>query len=310
MDALSNVLDIIAMKGGVYFNCYLAGRWGMDIPARPLAEFHIVSKGQCWLRMYDRGEDLLLQTGDIVFFPHGHAHAMLSAPDSPLQNATTLMQQKIAEFGPLVIGAAQEEAQTELLCGYFDFQHCPNHLFLSALPSLIHIKNPAAQERCWLTQVVAMLCYETSNHLQGRTAIVQHLVEIMFAHLIRAYVRQNDNDACILKAMADKKIGKCLNAMHQDITAAWTIEQLANISGMSRTAFISRFQQLSGFNPGDYLTQLRMLKAQRLLPLSETGLIDVAIQVGYQSEAAFSKAFKRFAGISPGAYKKQQRQML
>ena len=69
MDALSNVLDIIAMKGGVYFNCYLAGRWGMDIPARPLAEFHIVSKGQCWLRMYDRGEDLLLQTGDIVFFP-------------------------------------------------------------------------------------------------------------------------------------------------------------------------------------------------------------------------------------------------
>jgi len=98
--------------------------------------------------------------------------------------------------------------------------------------------------------------------------------------------------------------------MHQDITAAWTIEQLANISGMSRTAFISKFQQLSGFNPGDYLTQLRMLKAQRLLPLSDSGLIDIAIQVGYQSEAAFSKAFKRFAGISPGAYKKQQRQML
>jgi len=53
-----------------------------------------------------------------------------------------------------------------------------------------------------------------------------------------------------------------------------------------------------------------MLKAQRLLPLSDSGLIDIAMQVGYQSEAAFSKAFKRFAGISPGAYKKQQRQML
>lgn len=309
MDALSSVLDIIAMKGGVYFNCFLAGRWGMEVQAKQLAEFHIVSRGQCWLRMYDRAADLQLQTGDIVFFPHGHAHAMLSHPDSPIQNATALLKHAMPEFGPLVIGTA-EEAQTELLCGYFDFQNCPNHLFLSALPSLIHIRNPADQELCWLTQIIAMLGYETSNQLQGRTAIVQHLVEVMFAHLIRAYVRQNNSDACILKAMADQKIGKCLNAIHQDIAAAWTIEQLAQISGMSRTAFISRFQQLSGFNPGDYLTQLRMLKAQRLLPLSDSGLVEIAIQVGYQSEAAFSKAFKRFAGISPGAYKKHQRQML
>jgi AraC-like DNA-binding protein len=309
MDALSSVLDIIAMKGGVYFNCFLAGRWGMELQAKQLAEFHIVSRGQCWLRMYDRAADLQLQTGDIVFFPHGHAHAMLSHPDSPMQNATAFLKHAMPEFGPLVIGTA-EEAQTELLCGYFDFQNCPNHLFLSALPSLIHIKNPADQELCWLTQIIAMLGYETSNQLQGRTAIVQHLVEVMFAHLIRAYVRQNNSDACILKAMADQRIGKCLNAIHQDIATAWTIEQLAQISGMSRTAFISRFQQLSGFNPGDYLTQLRMLKAQRLLPSSDSGLVDIALQVGYQSEAAFSKAFKRFAGISPGAYKKHQRQML
>ena len=309
MDALSSVLDIIAMKGGVYFNCFLAGRWGMEVQAKRLAEFHIVSRGQCWLRMYVRAADLQLQTGDIVFFPHGHAHAMLSHPDSPIQNATAFLKHAMPEFGPLVIGTA-EEAQTELLCGYFDFQNCPNHLFLSALPSLIHIRNPADQELCWLTQIIAMLGYETSNQLQGRTAIVQHLVEVMFAHLIRAYVRQNNSDACILKAMADQKIGKCLNAIHQDIASAWTIEQLAQISGMSRTAFISRFQQLSGFNPGDYLTQLRMLKAQRLLPLSDSGLVDIAMQVGYQSEAAFSKAFKRFAGISPGAYKKHHRQML
>jgi len=309
MDALSSVLDIIAMKGGVYFNCFLAGRWGMEVQAKQLAEFHIVSRGHCWLRMYDRAADLQLQTGDIVFFPHGHAHAILSHPDSPMQNATAFLKHAMPDFGPLVIGSA-EEAQTELLCGYFDFQNCPNHLFLSALPSLIHIRNPADQELCWLTQIIAMLGYETSNQLQGRTAIVQHLVEVMFAHLIRAYVRQNNSDACILKAMADQKIGKCLNAIHQDVASAWTIEQLAQISGMSRTAFISRFQQLSGFNPGDYLTQLRMLKAQRLLPLSDSGLVDIAIQVGYQSEAAFSKAFKRFAGISPGAYKKHQRQML
>jgi len=309
MDALSSVLDIIAMKGGVYFNCFLAGRWGMEVQAKQLAEFHIVSRGQCWLRMYDRAADLQLQTGDIVFFPHGHAHAMLSHPDSTIQNATAFLKHAMPEFGPLVIGTA-EEAQTELLCGYFDFQNCPNHLFLSALPSLIHIRNPADQELCWLTQIIAMLGYETSNKLQGRSAIVQNLVEVMFAHLIRAYVSQNNSDACILKAMADQKIGKCLNAIHQDIAAAWTIEQLAQISGMSRTAFISRFQQLSGFNPGDYLTQLRMLKAQRLLPLSDSGLVEIAIQVGYQSEAAFSKAFKRFAGISPGAYRKHQRQML
>jgi len=36
-------------------------------------------------------------------------------------------------------------------------------------------------------------------------------------------------------------------------------------------------------------------------------LVDVALQVGYDSEAAFSRAFKRVVGVAPGAWRRGKR---
>src|SRR5436189_6217686 len=70
------------------------------------------------------------------------------------------------------------------------------------------------------------------------------------------------------------------------------------------TLFRSRFKELLGQTPLEYVTEWRMQKAMQLLQQRDKKLIAVARSVGYESDAAFSKAFKRVVGINPGEYLK------
>jgi AraC-like DNA-binding protein len=87
--------------------------------------------------------------------------------------------------------------------------------------------------------------------------------------------------------------------MHEKVDALWTVETLAVACGMSRSGFASRFKELVGETPLEYLTSWRMQKAAALLQKGDRKLIDVARSVGYDSDAAFSRAFKRVVSVTP-----------
>jgi transcriptional regulator GlxA family with amidase domain len=130
-------------------------------------------------------------------------------------------------------------------------------------------------------------------------------VEVLFTQIIRAYIAQTQTPVGVLSAMADAKLGSALNAMHQHPEYCWSIESLANVAGMSRTAFSHHFHTLVGQTPMHYLTQWRMQKAKMLLETNNISMLSIAEQSGYQSEAAFSKAFKKCMGLSPGACRRK-----
>jgi AraC-like DNA-binding protein len=100
----------------------------------------------------------------------------------------------------------------------------------------------------------------------------------------------------------DPKIGAALRAVHVNVNLPWTVESLAVVAGMSRSAFAHRFKELLGQTPLDYVTEWRMQKALPLLRQGDKKLVEVAQEVGYESDAAFSKAFKRILGLPPREY--------
>jgi len=95
-----------------------------------------------------------------------------------------------------------------------------------------------------------------------------------------------------------------------EATAPWGLmqgkqESLAEVAGMSRSAFAARFKELLGQTPLEYVTEWRMQKAMQLLEQGDKKLVDVARLVGYESDAAFSKAFKRVVGANTREYLKR-----
>jgi len=85
---------------------------------------------------------------------------------------------------------------------------------------------------------------------------------------------------------------------------AWTLESMAACTGLSRSAFFKRFNELAGQSPGQVLLALRMRHASQLLQAGNT-VEQVGAQVGYQSVAAFTRAFAKAVGVQPGAYRRQ-----
>lgn len=305
MDALTDILKSLHLNGGVYFRCELSGPWGMDIGQTPVAEFHVITRGACWVNVESENAPVYLNAGDLVFFPHGHAHLLQdSLTTKAIPPADIIGNQPIENYGPVIYGSGSNPAN--ILCGYFDFDRTVQSPLLNALPPFIHLKGTDATEFSWLQTTINFISHEIRNTRPGSEAVVNRLVEVLFTQIIRAYITQTETPPGFLGAIADPKLGLALNAMHQHPEHYWSVDSLAEQAGMSRTAFAQRFQSVSKQTPMHYLTMWRMQKAREMLSSSNMSMLAIAEKVGYQSEASFGKAFKNCIGISPGACRRKK----
>ena len=303
MDVLSDVLTSIRLGGGVRFRCELSAPWGMAMKASPSAEFHVIVRGSCWLRIPGRREPIALQGGDLVAFLHGGAHRLVDTPGGKARPAEEILEgQNLEHYGPVTHGGGGLPAS--ILCGYFEFDRNSLHPLVAALPPFIQPPRHR-QFRIRLAQTALnFMIHETRAARPGAEAVVNRLAGVLFVQMVRAYIEQSKSPPAMLAAIADKQVGATLELMHQAPQDAWTLEMLAQRAGMSRSALAARFHQLVGETPMQYLTMWRMQRARRLLGETSLGTAAIAERVGYLSEAAFSKAFKKAVGKGPGGYRR------
>jgi transcriptional regulator GlxA family with amidase domain len=137
----------------------------------------------------------------------------------------------------------------------------------------------------------------------GRSLVLDRLLEVILIEALRYRPTEiGEGGRGLLAGLADPKIGRALRIMHSDTKRPWTLVALAREVGMSRSALASRFAQVVGVPPIEYLANWRMTLAKSALASSEVSMIDIAEIAGYQSVSAFSTAFKRETGLSPSLY--------
>jgi AraC-like DNA-binding protein len=83
---------------------------------------------------------------------------------------------------------------------------------------------------------------------------------------------------------------------------AINIKQLADQSFYSRFHFIRLFKTVYGRTPNQYVVELRIQKAKKLLQ-SGRSVTEVCHEVGFESIGSFSSLFKEITGTTPSSYK-------
>src|SRR5690606_13978904 len=103
----------------------------------------------------------------------------------------------------------------------------------------------------------------------------------------------------------DPIVGTALALMHSRPNRHWTLPDLAAAAGTSRSVLSERFTHYLGESPISYLARARLQRAARLLQGGRKTVLEVAMDVGYESEAAFNRAFKREYGLPPAQYRRK-----
>ena len=84
------------------------------------------------------------------------------------------------------------------------------------------------------------------------------------------------------------------------------LDELVQITGLSRAQFFRAFQRSTGDTPAHYMQQLRMRHAATLLVQGRT-VSDVAGIVGYENSSYFATAFRRHIGANPSEWRRARR---
>lgn len=80
-----------------------------------------------------------------------------------------------------------------------------------------------------------------------------------------------------------------------------TLEELAEIVEFSPYHLLRTFRSTVGLTPHDFLTQIRVERAKRLLRRGNT-ISDIAVDTGFVDQAHFTRRFKAIVGVTPGQY--------
>lgn len=190
----------------------------------------------------------------------------------------------------------------DLACANLHFDGGVANPIAAALPPVICV--PLAQIE-GADGVLSLLFDEAFNQRCGRQALVNRLFEVVLIQVLRHLMESGQIRSGMLAGMGHLKLRHALVAMHEQPAHEWSLEELAERAGMSRSVFANAFRDTVGLTPGAYLQNWRVSLAQQALRQGRS-LKMIAVEVGYGSEAALSRAFKTQSGLTPREWKQAQ----
>ncbi len=99
------------------------------------------------------------------------------------------------------------------------------------------------------------------------------------------------------------RIGRAIERLRQSYRERLEVPQLARSVGMSTSAFHKHFKRVTATTPLQYMKDLRLTEARRLLTSEAHSVSTAAFEVGYESATQFSREFSRKFGAPPSAYR-------
>ena len=314
MDALSEVLRVVRLSGGLFLEAEFTAPWcvlsrvgpedcgpSLSPPAHVVA-YHVVTEGRLVVQV-DGAPPRTVQAGEIVMLPRNDPHSLASAPGLDPIHSDDLVQTP-AEGGLARIRHGGGGEATRMVCGYLGSETAWNPL-IAALPRILALEIRDSGG-AWIESSVRFAAAELTAGRTGSASVIAKLSELLFAEAVRRYVGAlPDGQHGWLAGLRDPVVGRALTCLHERPAHAWTTEELAREAGLSRSAFADRFAELIGMPPMRYLGGWRMQMAARELRDGNLPIAKIAYEVGYESEAAFNRAFKRDFGVPPAAWRRQ-----
>lgn len=235
------------------------------------------------------GEEIPLSRGDLFFMPPGIRHGYLK-----------LERIKICDimFKPALLQTV-ESSLAEIPGFHALFSLEPYFRKKGSFKNRMHL-DPA--ETTSLEEQICTINTEYEKRLPGGRLVILQTFFLVLCELSRKF-GSNKTD------MPDplKRIAKALAYMRLNYDKPFSLEKLAELSGLSTAYFDRLFRQIFSKSPLQYTIGLKVQKSCSLLLSTEKSITDIAYETGFSDSNYFARQFRRTLGITPREFRKSRR---
>lgn len=298
VDRLSEVLDLIDVRGVVSGGSALRGRWHTRSVIDDDLKFIAVVRGRATLDTEGAAAPIRLDEGDVAVL-NGRSWLTLDGGDGPGEPVRVEPPSAGSDISDADVAAVDVDI---VIGGRIELNSTGRELLLRVLPPLMHMGADSVVGPQVRGHVQRLFSEITARRMGAEFAMRQY-GQLLVLDVVRGFAGAAEIPAGWLRVLADEQLRPALDLIHEGPERRWSLDDLARASSMSRSTFAKRFRDSAGMPPLAYLIAWRMVLAQRELRSSDTRLGPLASALGYSSESAFSAAFKRRTGESPAAFR-------
>lgn len=137
------------------------------------------------------------------------------------------------------------------------------------------------------------------NSISGQQELKDGLLADIF-HQIEA-------ESLLRNLRNDRTVALVHDHFEKNLHRKISLTEAAAVACLSVSGFIAHFKKSTGMTPVEYLTAMRLQRAEGLLIHSDHSVAQIAALCGFENPYYFSNTFKKHKGFSPVAYRKKYR---
>ena len=172
----------------------------------------------------------------------------------------------------------------------------------------VRVEGDVIASTAWLSPLLTMIQSEAADGQAGSSAVLAKIADVCLTQALWAWLVGAERAGLLdIGQLQDAGIGKAVTAIRARPAEHWSLDKLARLAGLSRSAFAARFRTHMGEPPMRYVAKARLSLAAGYLTTGRRSLYEIALLSGYDNESTLSKAFRRELGMPPGRYREAAR---
>ncbi|MBL9033887.1 MAG: helix-turn-helix transcriptional regulator [Rhodospirillaceae bacterium] len=170
----------------------------------------------------------------------------------------------------------------------------------------VQLLNRFAIEDPHIQNIVLALLDELRQPGPGTALMAETAAQFLALHLLRRHCRMVRTVAPA-GALTAGQIRRIEGHVAGRLDGGITLEELANVVGLSQFHFARAFRKATGESPHRWLTARRIARAKEMLQASSLSVLDISQEVGFQSQSHFGQVFRKWTGCTPAAWRSRAR---
>ena len=260
----------------------------------PYCLLRFITRGEAVFKI--NGEEIIVHKNEIAYIPEGAVMSCWALSDN-------------IEFYSIRFCVTARLNNSDFLGEYFHIPTITKNAQESVLTYFQEIyqgatsQNPSRLFRI-RGNLELILAYLTQRANAEGEAEAPSEHDVPDAHSLEAIRRRN---AKMQNINRDPRIQVVVDYLTPHLNEPFTIQSLSEMAQVSQTSFRRLFKAHTGKSPSDYIRELRMTSAARMLLTSDREIAEIGYQVGFSDANYFSRTFRQVFGVSPHQYRRISR---